>query len=301
VLQRKIFREGVGTLPDNGAAAAVLAGGLSSRMGTSKAWLEFDGLPLLTRVVQRLREIFSEIVVVGATEQSLPDPGVPVVRDRVAQRGPLGGLEVALASVAAPAVFAVSCDTPFLQPALARRMVDLAHGFEAAVPRWEGRLNPLLAVYGTGLLPRVSRLLAEGRLRPAYLLEESRTRIVEEAEIRPADPAGLSFVNMNHPAEYRTALASAPPRVTVELFGQPAILAGAREVSVDVLPPPVIGSALRSLARSIPPLVGPVLTPDGRPGPGFMLSVEGREFTLDLDRPVTHGDRIFLLAATAGG
>lgn len=282
-------------------AGVVLAGGLSSRMGRPKAWLPFGGVPLLVRVVERLRTAFEQVVVVGAEGQDLPETGAPVIRDRRPARGPLGGLEAALASASAAGVFAVSCDAPFLQPSLARRMAELARGFDAAVPRWEGRLNPLLAVYGAGVLPVVRRLLEADRLRPAFLFQEVRTRIVDEDEVREVDPGGLSFVNMNSPDDYAAALASAPPRVVFELFGQPCMVAGAREIAVDVPRPATIGSALQALARTAPALIGPVLEPGGSLNGGFLLSVEGREFSRDFERPVEDGERLLVLAASAGG
>jgi molybdopterin-guanine dinucleotide biosynthesis protein A len=294
-------RSGQAAAPSVRCAGAVLAGGLSSRMGRPKAWLSFEGIPLLQRVVERLGQVFSEIVVVGAEGQELPETGRLVVRDGRPARGPLGGLEAALGSVSEPALVAVSCDAPFLQPPLARRLAELAADFDVAVPRWGGRLNPLLAAYRTSLRPAVSRLLAEGRLRPAFLFQEVNARVLEEEEVHRLDPAGLSFVNMNSPEEYAAALAAAPPRVTFELFGEPCLLAGRRELAVDVPTPTRLLSALQALARAAPPLVGPVLEEDGRPGSGFLLNLDGREFTQDMDRPLRDGDRVLLLAASAGG
>lgn len=282
-------------------AGAVLAGGLSTRMGRPKAWLPFGGEPLLRRVVDRLRECFAEVVVVAAADQELPETNAPIVYDRRPARGPLGAIETALGSVAAPAVFAVSCDTPFLQAALTRRVADLAREWDVVVPRWEGRLHPLCAAYRTSLRTAVSRLLDAERLRPVFLLEETRSRILDEEEIRTLDPAGLSFVNANTPEEYAAAVAAAPPRIVFELFGQPRILTGRREVAVDVPPPATVRSALDALARAAPALVGPVLGLDGELGPGFLLSLGGREFTREAGRQVADGDRLLLLASSAGG
>ncbi|MFN2433444.1 MAG: molybdenum cofactor guanylyltransferase [Gemmatimonadota bacterium] len=283
-----------------GHAGLVLAGGLSSRMGRPKALLPLRGVPLLKRVVDRLREVVDDVVVVGSAEQELPEAGARVVRDLRAQRGPLGGLEVGLASVTGLA-FATSCDAPWLQPALVRRMLELASGFEAAVPRWGGRLQPLAAVYDPAVLPAVRRLLDAERLRPAFLFDAVRTRVVEEEELRDVDPTGLSFQSVNTPEEYAAALAVAPVRVTFELFGQPRVLAGRPEAGVDVPPPATLREALAALARATPTLVGTVLRASGAPAPGFLVSLDGREFTLDLDREVADGARLLLVSSAAGG
>lgn len=282
-------------------AGVVLAGGLSTRMGRPKAALLVDGVPLVQRVVDRLRQAFDEVWVVAAAGQSLPPTDAPVARDARSASGPLGGLEAALSAAASDAVFAVSCDLPSLQPALARRMVELSRGFDAAIPRWDGRLHPLLGVYGRSLLPQVRALLDAGRLRPVFLLEHGRTRIVEDTELRPADPAGLSFRNVNTPDELAAALAELPPRVSFELYGEPRVLAGRTEIQVDVPAPATLGSALAALGREAPELAGHVLGPDGSLPSAFLVGLDGRGFTRDRGRPVAHGERLMLLAASAGG
>jgi pimeloyl-ACP methyl ester carboxylesterase len=53
------------TVPDAPSlrvCGAVLAGGRSRRMGRDKRVLDVDGLPLLTRAVQALREVVAEVV-----------------------------------------------------------------------------------------------------------------------------------------------------------------------------------------------------------------------------------------------
>ena len=48
--------------------------------------------------------------------------------------------------------------------------------------------------------------LDRGELRPIFLYDKVRTRKIDENEIRRFDPEGLSFLNMNSPAEYEAAL-----------------------------------------------------------------------------------------------
>src|SRR6266850_6725356 len=104
------------TLPD--ASAVVLAGGKSSRMGSSKAFLRSDDEPILVHIVRTLRRIFSEIIIVAAPEQELPSLPVTVVRDQVAHKGPVGGLCYGLKATGTSFSFVSSCDVVFLNTEL---------------------------------------------------------------------------------------------------------------------------------------------------------------------------------------
>jgi len=180
-------------------------------MGRPKEWLPFGPETMLRRVVRLLGEAVEPVVVVAAAGQELPElPGdVAVLRDREEDRGPLEGIAVGLAAVrarGAEAAFVASCDLPLLKPALVRRMVELAAGYDVAVPRVEGRDHPLAAVYRTGLLSRVEALLEADRLRPFFLFDEAPTRRVTPAELADVDPTLESLVNVNTPADYERAL-----------------------------------------------------------------------------------------------
>ena len=201
-----------------GLGAVVVCGGQSSRMGSSKAWLEFEGEPLLARVVRRVAEVAAPIVVVAAPGQEIPSlpAGVLVARDPVSGRGPLQGIAAGLDALVgrASAVFVSSTDVPFLHPALVRRLHALrGEEFDIAVPRAQGHYHPLSAIYGIAARAEIEALLAADRLRPFFLFERMRTIFADEAlllaggELRAADPALLSLENVNTPEQYAAALA----------------------------------------------------------------------------------------------
>ena len=73
-------------------SAIILAGGRSSRMGTPKALLPFDGEPLIVHLVRRLAPMFGEVIVVAAPDQVPPALPATLVRDEVAYQGPVGGI-----------------------------------------------------------------------------------------------------------------------------------------------------------------------------------------------------------------
>jgi molybdopterin-guanine dinucleotide biosynthesis protein A len=194
------------------AGAIVLCGGKSTRMGTSKAMLPFGPETMLQRVVRLLETVVSPIVVVAAADQQLPDlpPNVIVTRDEREARGPLEGLRAGLKALPADveAAYVTSCDVPLLVPGFVRQMLDLADGYDVAVIENEGFAHPLSAVYRRATLPHVEDLLAQDRLRPAFLNEAVNTRRVAPAQLT-ADPGLRTLRNVNTRDDYEQALADA--------------------------------------------------------------------------------------------
>jgi molybdopterin-guanine dinucleotide biosynthesis protein A len=191
----------------------ILAGGKSTRMGSSKALLPFGGETMLQRVVRLLSTVVSPIVVVAAPGQSLPQlpPNVAVVQDEREGRGPLEGLRAGLKALpgGSEAAYVTSCDVPLLVPAFVRQLIDLLTNHDIAVMEIEGFAHPLSAVYRRGTLAQVEALLAHDRLRPAFLFEAVRTRRVLPAEMTSADPELLTLRNLNTREDYLEALSIA--------------------------------------------------------------------------------------------
>jgi molybdopterin-guanine dinucleotide biosynthesis protein A len=191
----------------------VVCGGQSKRMGRPKAWLPFAGEIMLPRVLRLLGEVVSPLVVVAAPGQDLPPlpPDVDVARDEENGRGPLQGLAAGLKALKgrADAAYASSCDVPFLQPALVRRMIELLGDKQVCAPHVEGYHHPLAAVYRLEIAEAVDRLLAEGRLRPVFLFDLAPTRVVHASELVDVDPTFQTLRNLNTPEDYEAALREA--------------------------------------------------------------------------------------------
>jgi molybdopterin-guanine dinucleotide biosynthesis protein A len=161
-------------------------------MGREKLTLPFGPETMLARVVRLLGEAVGPIVVVAGPGQELPElpSAIRVARDRRPNRGPLEGLAVGLQALGdqTRASFVAACDVPLLKPAFVRRVIELAVGYEIAVPHVGGFEEPLAAVYRRSVLSQVEALLAAGRLRPAYLFDQVRTRRITAEELTDVDP-----------------------------------------------------------------------------------------------------------------
>jgi molybdopterin-guanine dinucleotide biosynthesis protein A len=192
------------------AAGIVLCGGRSSRMGRPKAWLPFGNEVLLQRVVHILSDVVDPIVVVAAPGQDLPalPAGTLIARDEREHLGPLNGLAQGLAALQSRANIAYlsSCDVPFLKPAFVRRVLERMGDASVCIPEVGGFKHPLAAAYRHNVLPAVRTLVSENRLRPVFLTELVRTRVLVQTDFVDVDPELSSLRNLNTPEEYESGL-----------------------------------------------------------------------------------------------
>ncbi len=157
--------------------------------------------------------VVQPIVVVVAPGQELPElPGdILVATDRREARGPLEGLLAGLSAISplAEAAFATSCDVPLLVPEFVRAVVERLGEAEIAVPVEENFAHPLAGVYRTSVIGVIEALLAEDRMRPAFLFDKVPTRRIPVEELRAFDPELASLRNCNRPEDYAAALEEA--------------------------------------------------------------------------------------------
>lgn len=211
------------------AAAIVLAGGRSSRMGSPKAALDWHGSTLLRRVTGIVaRSLDGPVIVVSAPGQALPalDGAVEVVTDDREGRGPVQGIAAGLAAIGdrAEIAYVSSTDVPLLHPAFVRAVVgSLDDTVDVVLPEVGGFRQPLSAVYRVDLLGAINDLIAADRMRPAFLFERSRVLRLSEADLlnnralNLLDPDLRSVSNLNEPADYERAHALPAPEIAVRV------------------------------------------------------------------------------------
>lgn len=188
----------------------ILCGGESRRMGTPKAWLQFDNEYLLQRIARAAAPAASPIVLATRHGMALPPliPELGVAYDQSEHAGPLAGIAAGMAALRdkAEAALVLACDHPLLMTAVVERMIELLGEYRAVVPELGGRLFPTLAVYRLETLTVVEEMLGSGDLRAQEFARRCRPRRVGEVDLADIDPELRSFCNMNEPAEYQTAL-----------------------------------------------------------------------------------------------
>jgi molybdenum cofactor guanylyltransferase len=184
------------------AAAAVLAGGASRRMGRDKATLRVGGVELAALVLAAAAQVADPVVLVAPEGHPARRVAAPAVADP--GLGPLAALAAALDALEAEHVLVLAADHPGLRVPLLARLVALAGEADAVACRRGPRLEPLVAVYrrAPALAAARSRLAGPPGGRSLLgLLAGLRTLVVEEPDWRRLDPDGRSFADLDDPAD----------------------------------------------------------------------------------------------------
>lgn len=115
--------------------AIVLCGGRGTRLGgVDKPFLKVADKALLGHVIDRVGPQVDELLLSCAkTTAAYEAFGHPVVEDRDADQGPLGGFVSALPHVRSPWIFTTPADTPFLPGNLVAALADVCERTGAAV------------------------------------------------------------------------------------------------------------------------------------------------------------------------
>lgn len=210
------------------AIGAVLAGGRGRRMGGDKVSLEIGGQTLVRRAVDTLRLTGLDIALVLRLHQPVPLTAhtVAVVRDKIEDAGPLGGLHALLGWLSVEWALVMPCDQPFVAPELLRELLAQANeDVDAVVGRSADVVEPLPGVYRRTCLPAVEEALARGERSLRELLASLRVHAVPAKTLCRWDPDLLSYLNVNTPADLeraRSVVASAgmERRKSKEFLGQ---------------------------------------------------------------------------------
>ncbi|WP_423128218.1 molybdenum cofactor guanylyltransferase [Gaoshiqia sp. Z1-71] len=162
----------------NEITGIILAGGKSSRMGTDKALISFNGKKLIEYSISVMREICQHILI-SANNPGYRDFGYPVVFDHFVEIGPLAGLEAGLRHSKSRINLVVPCDTPFLSAYLFKDILSHSPFHDAVVPvQKNGKIEPLTAYYSKKIQPALIRQINQGDYKMQNLLKLVNTKYI---------------------------------------------------------------------------------------------------------------------------
>jgi molybdopterin-guanine dinucleotide biosynthesis protein A len=178
--------------------------------GGDKALRLLGGIPLLDRIIERLRPQVDALVLnANGDPARFARYGLPVVADSVSGFvGPLAGVLAGLDWAASlrpdcPYIVSVAADAPFLPIDLVARLVgglDAAHA-DLACAASGGRAHPVFGLWPVRLRENLRRAVADEGIRKVDLWTGRHRLATVSFADQPVDP----FFNANRPEDFEVA------------------------------------------------------------------------------------------------
>lgn len=179
----------------------ILAGGKSRRMGTNKAFLMFQNVPLLKHMIMLIEPVCHEVFVSGrATGYDVFN--VPIIPDLFSDCGPIAGIYSSLNHSESDWNLLVSVDVPFVNEELFRHLILHSGESDCIIPKHASGVEPLVGLYHRRILPVVEEMIGNGDYKLMDLLARLNTRFLDCNDLVTKYPR--LFLNVNCPEDYRS-------------------------------------------------------------------------------------------------
>ena len=159
--------------------AIILAGGKSTRMGFDKALMKIRGKPIVEIIIQQLRAVFEDIIVVTNKSEEFTGLDVIVTEDILKGSGPLGGIHAGLMLSKSKYAFLAACDMPVI----------------SEKGDW---IEPFHALYNKDLAYDIKTNVQSGKYKIFDVIREKYIVKISEKKVREYSPGLDIFINLNH-------------------------------------------------------------------------------------------------------
>ncbi|MFQ5645614.1 MAG: molybdenum cofactor guanylyltransferase [bacterium] len=187
-------------------SGVILAGGENSRIGLNKAYLKLDGQTFIERIIDVLRPVCREIIIVSNGKElypGLPDCRVIHTRTRI---GPVAGIYEGLKAAGSQFSLCTACDIPFIHRGIVSEIVQaLTPDVQVVAPRYRGLLEPLCAAYSRECTEAIAGNMRQGKHKIQDFFDKVKVKEIPEKDLIKHDPQGYTFFNINRMEDYRKA------------------------------------------------------------------------------------------------
>lgn len=190
-MNKKIKRE------TEDCAVVVMAGGESSRFGTNKALVKWQGKTLMEDIIQKALTVTNNVVLSVKNLSDYNWLDLPKIPDEKRGIGPMGGLYSALKALSSSKVLIIACDMPLLDPRFIKFMIDIQAPEPVVIPKAKGRLHPLHARYHKSLLPVIEALIEKSAYKMSELLKKVPVKKINQEDVAQEIDLEACLSNVN--------------------------------------------------------------------------------------------------------
>ncbi len=186
-------------IPANNITLGLLAGGKASRLGgIDKAWLERDGVPQVLRWRRRFSdEVAALLISANRNLERYAAHSLIAVADRIADAGPLGGLDALANACESPWLFTLPVDLVGTNDCLLRTLATM-RGEDGAYAIDDDGAQPLVALWRRDALRMACADALSTRIYAVHALQAT-------LGMSAVVFSGFRFGNLNTPADLEAA------------------------------------------------------------------------------------------------
>jgi molybdopterin-guanine dinucleotide biosynthesis protein A len=178
----------------------VLAGGMSSRMGTNKAMLMYKNKPLVLHAAEILQPVASKVVI-SAKKNIYRFTGLECWTDETDIFAPMAGIYSCLKRSSTELNIFLSCDMPLVTAGFLEELLIVAQSASLVIPvHDEHCYEPLCAVYNRNLLETIKRSISKNEFGLKKFAMESDHREFHAEHSANYTPG--MFININTAADF---------------------------------------------------------------------------------------------------
>lgn len=170
-------------------SGAITAGGKSSRMGEDKGLINYNGKPLVSYGIELL-SLFTDNIFISTNNSVYSQFRKPLINDIYKNCGPLGGIHAILITIDTNFALVISCDMPLLTSLVLKKLVENISNYDIIIPRIDGHIEPLCAIYSKTLLSEIETRIANNNYKLQDLIFSSKTKFVDFNDSK-------NFLNIN--------------------------------------------------------------------------------------------------------
>ena len=174
----------------------ILAGGKSSRMGKDKCLTKFNEKNLIEYTIEIFKPI-SDKIIISTNKAEHSQFGYETIKDEFIDCGAIGGIHSTLKNAETEINIIAPCDMPFISIELFEFLLQKIGNYNAVIPIFNGKVEPLTGVYSRNILPIVENQIRNKKFKILSLLENINTNFIE---ITPTLPfySEKMFTNINY-------------------------------------------------------------------------------------------------------
>ncbi len=179
----------------------ILAGGISSRMGTDKALIEINGKSMIENACILLKDFCDEIILSTSVSVIYSLVNVTSIPDEKPGLGPIGGIYTCLQHSNTDKNLIIAVDIPFINRGIIKYLIENMDDTDIILPMNEClKPEPLCAIYSKSVLPALEKMIKDNDLAVHNLINHVKVKTIQINKEKEFYDEKL-FYNLNTPAD----------------------------------------------------------------------------------------------------